>query len=254
MPELERALSRLGEQLEWPPTPDLAEAVTERLAKKPTRRRFLVPMRRSLAIALAGLLVLAGSVFAAVPSVRDAVLDFLGLQGATVERRETLPSAPPTQPLDLGTRTTLAQAGERLGFTPLVPAELGAPDGVFVRDAPPVRELSLTYRPQDDLPRARTTTLGLLVTEFRADIAPEYIQKVVGPGTTAERLEVDGERAIWIEGGPHFFFYRGPDGDWVETENRLAQNVLLLEHGNLLIRLEGAFDRDRAIELARSLR
>jgi hypothetical protein len=30
--------------------------------------------------------------------------------------------------------------------------------------------------------------------------------------------------------------------------------VLLLERGNLLIRLEGAFGLDRAVELARSLR
>ena len=35
---------------------------------------------------------------------------------------------------------------------------------------------------------------------------------------------------------------------------RIAQNVLLVEHGRLLIRLEGAFDRERAIEVARSLR
>jgi hypothetical protein len=193
-------------------------------------------------------------VFAAVPGVRDAVLDFLGLQGATVERRETLPPVQPGQALDLGTRTTLARAADRLGFDPLVPEALGDPDGVYVRETVPGGELSLTYSPEAGVPRARTTRLGLLVTEFRGDLAPEYISKVVGPDTTAERLELDGQPAIWIEGGPHFFFYRGPNGDWVETEHRLAQNVLLLEHGNLLIRLEGAFDRDRAIELARSLR
>jgi hypothetical protein len=34
---------------------------------------------------------------------------------------------------------------------------------------------------------------------------------------------------------------------------RIAQNVLLLEHGALLIRLEGAFDREQALAIARSL-
>ena len=62
------------------------------------------------------LLLLAGAAFAALPGVRDAVLDFFGLQGATIERRATLPPAPPERPLDLGARTTLARAADELGF------------------------------------------------------------------------------------------------------------------------------------------
>ena len=60
-------------------------------------------LRRSFAIAIAALLLLAGGVFAAVPGVRDAVLEFFGLQGATVERRAKLPEAPELRPLNLGT-------------------------------------------------------------------------------------------------------------------------------------------------------
>jgi hypothetical protein len=63
-----------------------------------------------------------------------------------------------------------------------------------------------------------------------------------------------GGHAIWMEGAPHYFFYRAPDGRYPESNLRIAQNVLLLERGQLLIRLEGAFDRGRAIEIARSLR
>ena len=65
---------------------------------------------------------------------------------------------------------------------------------------------------------------------------------------------MDGQPAIWIAGAPHFFFYRAPNGEFVDTTLRIAGNVLLLERGRLLVRLEGAFGRDRAIELARSLR
>jgi hypothetical protein len=267
MPELERRLSHLGEQLDWPPTPDLSSSVMGRLdepargALRPRDRRrglagLLAPagLRRSLALAAVGLLLLAGTVFAAAPGVRDAVLDFLGLQGATVERRETLPTPPPERPLDLGTRRSLDAARDGLGFAPRVPALLGRPDAVYVRGGIPGGELSLAYRARDGLPRARSTRLGLLVSEFRGDMSPEYVQKMVGPQTTAERLRVGGKRAIWIEGAPHFFFYRAPDGTFVETQLRLAQNVLLLEDGELLVRLEGALDRDRAIEIARSLR
>jgi len=261
MPELERMLSRLGEELAWPETPDLSARVTSRLdepavrGERPARRPLggLVGLRRTLVLAAAAMLLLAGTVFAAAPGVRDAVLDFLGLQGATVERREHLPTPPPERPLDLGTRMTLDEATERIAFAPLLPRALGEPDGVYVREGLPGGELSLAYRARPGLPRARSTRLGALVGEFRGDLSPEYLGKVVGPGTTVERLTVDGARAIWVEGAPHFLLYRDPDGLIVESSMRMAQNALLLEHGALLVRLEGAFDRERALAIARSL-
>ena len=118
----------------------------------------------------------------------------------------------------------------------------------------PGGSIALTYRPTDDLPEARSTGLGLLVEEFRGDLAPEFMGKITGQATRVERLRIDGERAIWLEGAPHFFFYRPPNAEFRDEELRIAQNVLLLEHGRLLVRMEGAFGLDRALELARSLR
>jgi hypothetical protein len=276
MSELERQLVQLGHELDWPPSPDVRAAVTAGLrgagdAAQPggvpeaavpagrrarLRRRGLLPpagFRRSLAIAVIALLVLAGGVFAAVPSVRDAVLDFFGLQGATVERRQELPPAPPRGPLGLGERTTLAAARDSVGFDPVVPAAAGEPDGVFVDRRVPGGVLSVTYQPRPGLPEARSTRLGLLVTEFRGDLLPEYVGKIAPQTTRIKRIRLDGERAIWLEGAPHFFFYRPPGQTFREERLRIAQNVLLLEHGRLLVRLEGAFDLDKARELARSL-
>ena len=263
MPELERMLTQLGRELEYPPTPDLAAAVGARLRgagpameTRPKRRLRLLPppgLRRSLVLALVALLLLAGTVFAAVPSVRDAVLEFFGLQGATVERRARLPEAPELRPLELGNRTTLSEAADELDFTPLVPDAPGRPDAVYIDGGISGGELSLTYRAGRGLPEAGTTRLGLLVTEFRGDIHPDLVGKLAGPGTKIERLRVDGQPAIWIEGAPHLFFYRDPNGNVIEGELRLARNVLLLERGDLLVRLEGAFDRERAIEIAGSL-
>jgi hypothetical protein len=254
--ELERQLTQLGRELDWPRTPELSASVAARLPKPTSSvRHRRVVFRRSLAIALAALLVLAGGVFAAVPGVRDAVLDFFGLQGATVERREQLP--PPTgkpAALDLGERTSLSAARSSLGFGPVLPEAAGRPDGVFVSRRVPGGALSLTFRPRAGLPRARTTDLGLLVEQFRGDLTPEYFGKTAGQTTTVERLRIDGERAVWLEGAPHFFFYRPPGAEFQEHELRLAQNVLLLEHGRLLVRMEGAFGRAKAVELARSLR
>ena len=86
MSDLEQRLTQLGRELDWPETPELAAAVRGRLSAPARPRRRPVLLRRSFAIALASLLVLAGGVFAAVPDVRDAVLEFFGLQGATVEQ------------------------------------------------------------------------------------------------------------------------------------------------------------------------
>jgi hypothetical protein len=255
--DLEQALTHLGRELDYPQTPALAPRVRARLEQPaPRRRRRLLPaagFRRALALALIGLLVLAGGVFAAVPSVRDAVLEFIGLQGATIERREQLPAVPEPGPLRLGQRTTLEQATRMLGFTPLVPGDPGSPDGVYVRRDIPGGELALAYRPRAALPEARTTGLGLLVTEFRGDLVPELIGKLAGGATAIEELTLDGERAVWIEGGENFFFYRRPDGETGERELRLAANVLLLERGNTLVRLEGGFDFDTAKQIAESL-
>jgi hypothetical protein len=262
MSELERQLTQLGRELDYPATPDLAGAMASRLrAVEPARAKAVRPrlfppagLRRALVLALVTLLLLAGTVFAAAPGVRDAVLEFFGLQGATVERTATLPTPPPEQNLDLGSRTTLERARDRIAFEPLVPGELGDPDFVYLREPPSGGVLSLGYRPRPGLPRARTTRLGLLVNEFRGDIHPDFVGKLAGPGTRIERLTIDGRPAIWIEGAQHFFFYRDPDGNIVEDELRLAQNVLLLERGPLLVRLEGALDRAQAVEIARSLR
>ena len=254
MTELERQLTQLGRDLDWPPTPDLTHSVRQRIASPSRSGRRPILFRRSLAIALAALLVPAGGVFAAVPGVRDAVLEFFGLQGATVERREELPPAPPPHPLGLGKRTTLADVRDSLAFEPLVPEAAGEPDGVFVDTGVQGGVLSLTYRPADGLPRARSTRLGLLVSEFRGDLLPEYVGKIAGQATRIERLRVDGRRAIWMEGAPHFFFYRPPGEPFREERLRIAQNVLLLERGHVLVRLEGAFDRNKAVELAESLR
>jgi hypothetical protein len=255
--ELERRLVQLGRELDWPATPDLARSVTARIADgEPGQRPRRIPLGRPLAFAVVALLVLAGGVVAAVPGVRDAVLEVFGLQGVTVERREQLPSGPKRAAgeLRLGERTTLAAAEKRLGFEPLVPRAAGRPDGVFVSRDVPGGRLSLTYRPRPGLPEARSTGLGLVVEQFRGDLAPEYFGKTAGQATRFQQLLVDDARALWLEGAPHFFFYRSPAHPTEQAGLRIAQNVLLLEHDPLLVRLEGAFDRERAVELARSLR
>jgi hypothetical protein len=190
-------------------------------------------------VALAVFLVVTGTVFAAVPSARNAVLEFLHLRGATIERRERLPSGLRTGKLNLGPRTTLAAAERRLGFVPLLPAALGTPDEVHVRGP----ELLLLYSG-----RERT-----LVSEFRGDLHPAYVGKITPQATTVERFDFEGNDAVWIEGAPHFFFYRDARGRFREDTLRLAGNVMLVERGRLLVRIEGDRSKAAAVRIARSV-
>src|SRR4051812_23369879 len=175
MPDLRRELEFLAAEVEYPATPDLAASVRPALHRR--RRIVFVPRRRVLALAALFVLLAAGTVFAAVPSARHAVLEFFHLRGATVERRTELPSATPNPP-SFGDRVTLAQAQSRVGFPVLVPARYGEPDAVYLRGA----EVSLEYR------RPRR----LLVSEFRGDTDPDYVGKIAGTATRVQRLTLGG--------------------------------------------------------------
>ena len=134
-----------------------------------------------------------------------------------------------------------------------MPAALGPPARVLVDPRVPGGALTLVYRPSPRLPRTTTTGVGLLVTELRGRIAGEYLHKVVPQATAVERVRIGGRRAAWIAGAPHFFFYGPEAGGIAERDLEVAQNVLLVERGPVLVRLEGAFGKREAIRIARSL-
>jgi hypothetical protein len=203
-----------------------------------------------LALVLALVLVPSVAV-AAVPSAREAVLDWLGLASVRVERVTRLPALPALERLDLGERVaSVAAASRRAGFAVVAPEELGVPDGVYVtRDG----IVSLAYEPRAGLPRDAQTGLGLLVTQARARERPEFLLKSAGPGTAIEQVLVGGNPAVFLSGAPHGLTFERPDGTIGQIEPRLAGNTLVLERDGLVIRLEARFDRRRALSLAGGL-
>jgi hypothetical protein len=256
MTELERALVQLGQGLAFPEAPDVSAALERRLAAERTPR--FRQRRRTLAIALAVVALAVAAAFA-VPPARTAILELFGIRGASVQRVDTLPPAPKVDPLtarqlELGTPVRIEDgrpAVER--ETVLVPTVLGAPDAAYVSRAVPGK-LSLVYGAGPGIPRSAFTGVGILVTQFPARLdMEEYIQKLAGQGTSIRRLTVDGHPALWLEGGPHFVFFRNPDGLLREDWARLAGNTLLVDHDGTLVRIEGEIDRAQAVEIAESL-
>jgi hypothetical protein len=210
------------------------------------------PARRSLALALAALALFAAAA-AAVPAVRDAVGDILGLDGATVERVPRLPASPGG--IDLGRRVTAQEAGHELRAHLRVPhnPRLGAPDGVFLRGRGQVAQATLLYRPSRDLPAVASTGVGLLLTQFRGDLSPDLVAKFIGPDTGTKRVRVNGAPGFWIE-GPHSFGYRDANGLIRTDELRLSGSSLLWRQGPMLLRLEASLPLRRALEIARDVR
>jgi hypothetical protein len=244
MTELERMLRAAGAEADWPPAPDLAGAVLTRiggvtpLQRWDSRRR--VGLRRPLAIALA-LLLLAAATAAAVPGVRDPVLEWLGLRSVRIERVPRPLPEPPGSSLALGAHTTLASARARLAFSPLLPSGLGRPTVYYDRFVPG-GQLGLVYRGG-----------RVFVTEVVGGLESPYLEKFLGPAAKIERLRVAGERALWIK-GLHQYAYLDRAGQIRPDTVRTAGSVLLWRRGKLLLRLEGARSRAAALRVATSLR
>ena len=239
MTPLERELRALSSSLDWPETPDVSRRVVARTAG--ARPRPLV--RRRLALALAVVLAALVAVLA-VPPARTAVLDWLGIGGAQIIRVDDLPSVAATPGLEiLGERVTLDQAQERAGFPFADPPEdERAPDQILLT---PGMRVTYVWRDRD---RVR-----VLLTQFRGDATePGLVKKLVSRATKTTIFEIDGHRALWLEGGPHAVLFLTPDGNVGDDLGWLAGNTLLVENGGVTVRIEAQIDRADAIELARS--
>lgn len=244
MSDVERALVQLAGDQDDSPVPDLAGPVAARLRARPSHRTARARRRIAIVVVLA-LAVPAGAV-AAVPPVRDAVRDALGIPGVRIERTTGPVRAPVGQTLDLGRRIAPGSAAGVVEFEPVgADALLGAPDEAYARALPPGRALTLVYATPGG-PR-------LLLTEFRGSVAPDLVGKLARPGTVVERVRVNGERGAWLTGRPHEIGFLDARGRLRIDALRIAGDTLLWQRGPLTLRLEGAASREAALEVARAV-
>jgi hypothetical protein len=241
MSELERSLRLLGAELDVPATPDLVSGVRAR--REPRRRWGLERRRLVLAVAVAVLALLGATL--AIPDARSAFLRIFDIGGERIELVDELPDIEPVEDLELtlGERVTLEEARARSG---LELRELETdPDRVYLGDRGTVWFLY-----------GSPTNVRLLVSQTpRVFVdAPSILKKLAGEGTQVEEVRVGEARGIFLSGEPHFVFFVDERGNVVEASARLAQDVLIWDEGGVAYRLEGDFERDEALELARSLR
>lgn len=240
-------LTRLGRTLPSPPpAAGLVGAVLERVATLPTpvpraptlRSRFvdwLRPWRRRVAVAVLALVV----ALLATPPVRAAVADWFGFAGVVVRTDPELDGAddddaPPPPPVD--DAMTVAEAADLVGFTPLLPAELGDPDAVDVSADGVI--VSMTW----------STDAGpVRLDQFDGQL--DWRIAKTSPGV--RYADVAGVDALWFD-RPHEVVLLDEGGEPRRESARLAGHTLIWPVGDLTMRLEGDLSLSRALEVASS--
>jgi hypothetical protein len=236
---LEAELRDLGSVLSWPEPKDVAPGVSQRL--RAGRRRWSSGKWTLVAAAL--VLLLAAGSLSALPNVRRAVADWLGLPGVRIERVESgrvLPS--PAVTPELGSRVSVAEAAAAVSFDLVRPPQPRGLEIYLDGDA-------VTY-----VRRAQSGDIELLITQFEGMLDRVLVDKVVPPGSRLRSVVIGGRQGYWIAGDPHTVLYLDPSGEIRENTVRLAGNTLLWQMGRLTLRLEGAADLRGALLIARSLK
>jgi hypothetical protein len=264
MEGLENRLRAVAQGMPYPPTPDIASAVRQRLERAPkagTRWRLALVTATVVLALLAGLL--------SVPAVRAAVLEFLQIGAIRIilpvptntptptslvttapERtppptRTPLPSPTPHSLIaldDLQGETTLEDAIQKASFTlqlPAFPAELGQPDRVFVQDMDGALVI-LVWTTTENPEKA-----DLILYE----IAPGSWAGEKGMLSSLERAWVNGREAVWAQ-GPYVLYLTNGDMD---MRRLIAGHVLIWDEGGVTYRLESNLSLSQSIEIAESL-
>jgi len=245
--ELERALSALA--IGYPPTPDLASAVTTRLSAersrgvRPALPGFALWSRRRLLVAVA-LGLLAALAVAAAARLAIGALEIRVQPGVTPAT-----SVPTVDAGDLGRPASVAEAEAEVGFRVALPPG-PAPDQVYVAEGLAGEPgVVLAWGPTPGAPAIGGTDWSLVLMSFSSDV--DVALKTVGSDESIRETTVGGRTAYWLD-VPHLIWFEtdeGPQGPY-----RVLGNVLIRETAEgITYRMETSLPRVGAIALAERL-
>jgi len=272
--QLAAVCADLGRQIAWPQV-DVRARVLARIAAEPRRTPWWAALRSprygfAPAIVTIALALLAVLVFS--PEARATATDILRLRGVQIFQGPVPTPSPtpsrspgsiqvptPSPALGLGTLVTLDEARSRAGYPVVVPSDplLGAPDEIYLRAVTSANQVSFLYRARPGIPLSPEAGVAAVVSEVGGGtIDDQFFGKLIGPDTILEKVVIDGEPGFWIQGRPHFFFYRaaGSSGSVEQETLRLAGNTLLWQRNGLLMRLEAQVDKATALRIAGTFR
>ncbi len=218
--QLEAQIKKLATAFIYPATPDLTAR------KAPGTRTGA----RSLAWAAAIFLVIAAAAFA-VPPVRAALVEVLGIGAVQISLGEPTPTAPKLE-FDLPGETTLEAARSISPVDLPLPSALRLPDRVFV------------------LSQVGNTVVLVWETEHLAlyIIPPGPLVQKLSP-ESVRQATVNGRPAIWTT-GDHFLELVENDP---EQRVFITGHVLIWTDDGVTYRLETKLPQDEAVLIAESL-
>ena len=265
----EERLKETALRFRYPPTPDVTGIVIQRLGSGSKPRA-----RIRSAWAVASLVVLLLAILFAVPGVRAEIVRFFqvgvvrifpaaptqtGLPSLpqmplTATPAAILPTTATPQPddtpygpphavtiADMAGETTLEQAQEKVSFPirlPAYPADLAAPDQVFLQENNLMVILVWTNPADPQKARLSLHEIGpgsILVGKFE----PRVIQET----------QVNGQYAVWVEGP---YLVRLTSGS-IEFRRTVEGNTLIWEEQGITYRLETNLTLGEAVQIAESL-
>ena len=248
--EFEKQLQLISNQIDYPPTPDIATSVMKKI-QPVTRTRF---MPKRLAWSLTLILILFLSLFA-IPPVRAAILEFIQIGivrifpqtieptiQLTNESISTATPAPSMIPLlnSILGKTTLEQAQRQVDYPILLPPDFGEPDYVFVYDA--VGDMTILVWMNPEQPQSVELSLHSIPAE-------SWAIKKMGP-TIIELTKVNGEQAVWAEGPYPLILYNRNE---MQFTRLIEGRVLIWTDGDITYRLETNLSMEEAVAIAESL-
>ena len=247
---LGRALSEAAREIAWPDTTDLAGPVSRAIREREHRpsvvrsRLSLPSRRRTLVLAMAGLLLLAAAAVAA-----KIVIDLGAITIDTIPGRPTaLPTAIASGPT-LGHAATLEEAEGEAGFRAMVPRALGDPDAVWVDVTTEGSRIVMAWSPTASLPAVDDLSWGAVLYEFRGQME-QAAKSVFLEGNTFEEADVGGLDGLWIA-GPHELDLVTDDGAYARY--RVTGNVLVWKSDGIVLRLETSLRKAAALRLGESI-
>jgi len=269
--EFENHLRSLGQEMEYPPTPDIAGFVKTRIHRT-ARPRFFA---RRLAWSLVIVLILISSLVV-IPPVRAAIVEFIQIGMVRIFPREAAPTPQfattatpkiaisPTAALEsskpstatpeeasplripyldqIAGETKLANALQSAPYPillPTYPADLGQPDHVYLQDADGVMIVLVWVDPVQ--PERVTMSLHFIP-------AGHWAINKFGP-VNIEPTFVNGQSAVWAE-GPYPLLLRNGR---LQVDRLIDGHVLIWADGELTYRLETDLPLEEAIMIAESL-
>lgn len=292
---LEEALVQTGKGLAFPPTPPLAARVGAELRVRRTTpaplpiasRQFFA--RRLVPIVIA--VIAAILLLIAIPNSREAIAQFLGLNGLRIFYVTPTPPPEPTMTPSaivegaVGTpnvavtatpattqistpaatlvgaafeqccETTLADAQSRARFKILLPPS-EQPSKVYYQNVFDNGEQVVLVFGDPDEPKF---TLYQAQNWIYGKLVDSNFAKGISGGTQLQELTLRGERALWLSGAAHLVMRLDGNGNPIyETARKVDANTLAWETGSqydgTIFRLETKESLEEAVKFAESLR